>query len=66
MLTKAFPVEMRLVAEALRHVQQQIAFLVHAGDDRVAGQDETQTILTDAIDVAEALERLAERLADTK
>jgi hypothetical protein len=65
-MTRAFPAEMLAVADALRHVQRQIAFLVHAGDDRVAGQDETQTILADAIDMAEALERLAERLADTK
>ncbi|HEY7159570.1 MAG TPA: hypothetical protein VH575_36825 [Gemmataceae bacterium] len=65
MMTEAFPVEMRLVADALRHVREQIAFLVHTGDERVAGQDETQTILDDAIAVAAALERLAERLIAT-
>jgi hypothetical protein len=65
-MTRPFPAEMLALAEALRHVHWQIAFLVHAGDDRVAGQEEPQTILGDAIDMAEALERLAERLADTK
>jgi hypothetical protein len=65
-MTRAFPADMLAVADALRHVQQQIAFLVNAGDDRVAGQDETQTILDDGLGMAEALERLAERLADTK
>ena len=65
-MTRAFPVEMLAVADALRHVQRQIAFLVYAENDRVAGHAETQTILADAIDMADALERLAERLADMK
>lgn len=65
-MTRAVPAEMLAVADALRHVQQQIAFLVHAEDDRVAGHAETQTILAAGLDVADALERLAERLADSK
>ena len=65
-MTRAFPADMLAVADALRHVQQQIAFLVYAEDDRVAGRAETQTILADGLAVAEAWERLAERLADTK
>jgi hypothetical protein len=58
--------ELQAVADALRHVHQQIAFLVHAEDERIAGRAETQTILADGLDVADALERLAVRLADTK
>jgi hypothetical protein len=64
-MTRAFPAEMLAVADALRHFQQQIAFLVSAEDDRVAGHAETQTILADGLDVADALERLAELLAQT-
>ncbi|HEY7154436.1 MAG TPA: hypothetical protein VH575_10800 [Gemmataceae bacterium] len=65
-MTRAFPADMLAVADALRHVQQQIAFLVYAEDDRIAGHAETQTILADGLDVADALERLAELLAETK
>jgi hypothetical protein len=65
-MTWVFPADMLAIARALLHVQQQIDFLVHAGDDRVAGHAETRTILADAIDVADALERLAERLNETK
>ena len=65
-MTWAFPADMVAVADSLRHIQRQIAFLVHAEDDRIAGHAETQTLLADAIDVADALECLAERLADTK
>ena len=59
-MTRAFPTDMLAVADALRHVQQQIALLVNAQDDRVAGHDETQRILADDLNVAEALERLAD------
>jgi hypothetical protein len=65
-MTRTFPVELLAVADALRQIRQQIDFLVRAEDERVADQDETQTILADAIDVAAALERLAERLTATK
>lgn len=64
-MTRTFSSEMLAVAEALRHIQSQIAFLVHAEDDRVVGHAATQTILADGLDVADALERLAEFLAET-
>jgi hypothetical protein len=65
-MTSVFLAEMLAVAAALRHVQQQIAFLVCAEDDRIAGHADTQTILADGLDVADALERLAELLAEAK
>jgi hypothetical protein len=58
--------ELRAVADALRQVRQQVAFLVHAGDGRVVGRPETRTVLVDGLDLAAALEVLARQLAETK
>lgn len=66
MLNKTLPDEMLALADALRHVREQIAFLVHAQDERITGHPETQTVLGDGLEVAAALEHLAERLAATK
>jgi hypothetical protein len=61
-----FDAELRAIADALRQVRQQIAFLVHAGDDRVVGRPETRTVLVDGLDVAAALETLAKHLAEPR
>jgi hypothetical protein len=57
-----FALELLAVADALRHCHGQVAFLVHAGSPAVAGQAETVTIMSHALNVAEALEMLAQRI----
>jgi hypothetical protein len=58
-----FALKLLAVADALRHCRGQVAFLVHADSPAVADQPETVTIMSHALNVADALETLAQRLA---
>jgi hypothetical protein len=62
-LMPRFALELLAVADSLRHCRGQVAFLVHADRDALAGRPEIVTVLSHALDVAAALETLAQRLA---
>jgi hypothetical protein len=61
--TSRFALELLAVADALRHCRGQVAFLIHADRDALAGRPEIVTVLSHALNVADALETLAQRLA---
>jgi hypothetical protein len=62
-----FVQQMLATADALRQVRHQLAFLVHAGDPLAAANGpEISTILTDGLNTAGALEKLASRVGKAK
>jgi hypothetical protein len=54
--------EMLAVADALRQARAQLCRLVHEGRTAVRGQPATRTVAVEGLDVAAALETLAQRL----
>jgi hypothetical protein len=58
--------ELLAVADALRSVCSQLCQLVHADHPAVAGQPEARLVLVEGLDVAAALEVIAQRLGASR
>ncbi len=55
--------EMLAVADALRTIRGSLARAVHTDHPAVTGRPEVRTVLVEGLDVAAALEALAQRIA---
>jgi hypothetical protein len=55
--------ELLAVADGLRQVRAAVARLVHSDHAALAGQPATRTLLVEGLDVADALEVIAQRIA---
>jgi hypothetical protein len=61
---KLLPLEMQATANALRHVYDQVNFLVRS-DDAMADHGSAWLILADSERLADALEEMAGRICET-